>query len=229
MIVRVGWGVAEAPTLLASSGPIVVIDALRMSATAIVALHRGMTVVLVATPEEALRLKEEDPSLLTAGERAGAKIPELDLGNSPTQLLKQERSLAGRSLALTTGNGVPALLRVKDHAHLVLVGSPLNLRALTTRIKQERPSEFGLLLSGRNGEPAKEDAMTATLLLKRLGMAVPDTLPRPLPASELEAFFLATESAKRLIPLGYEADVRFCAKVDRYPIVPELRDGRLVR
>jgi len=228
MIVRVGWGAVEASTLLASSGPIVVIDALRMSATAIVAVHRGMTVVLVATPEEALRLKEEDPSLLTAGERAGAKIPELDLGNSPTRLLEQQH-LEGRSLALTTSNGVPALLGVKDHAHPVLIGSPLNLCALTTRIKQERPSEFGLLLSGRNGESAEEDAMTAALLLKRLGMAVPDTLPRPLPASELEAFFLNTESAKRLIPLGYEADVRFCAKVDRYPIVPELRDGRLVR
>lgn len=225
----IALGAAEAPTLLASDGPIVVIDALRMSATVIVALHLGMQVIPVSTPEEALRLKKEDPSILTAGERAGVKIPELELGNSPTQLLKQERSLAGRSLVLTTGNGVPVLLRVKDHMHPVLVGSPLNLSALATRLEQEQSSEFGLLLSGRNGEPAEEDAMTAALLLKRLEITIPHTLPQPLPTSTLEAFFFNTESAKRLIPLGYEPDVRFCALVDRYPIVPELRDARLIR
>ena len=227
MRLRLAWGAAEARTLLASAGPIVVIDALRMSATTIVAIHRGMNVVPVATSEEALRLKAEDPFLLTAGERGGAKIPELDLGNSPTQFLKQER-LKGRSLALTTGNGVLAFLGVKNHAHPVLIGSPLNLGALASSIQAKNPSELGLLLAGQNGAPAEEDAMTAALLIERLGMAVPEPLPRPVSSSKLEEFFLGTESATRLIPLGYEPDVRFCARVDRYPFVPELRDGRIV-
>lgn len=228
MRLRLAWGAAEAPTLLAPAGPIVLIDALRMSATTIVAVHCGMTVLPVATPEEALRLKAKDPSCLTAGERGGAKIPELNLGNSPTRLLERG-DLAGRTLALTTGNGVPALLGVRDHAHPVLIGSPLNLGALAAYIKAKNPAEVGLLLAGRNGAPAGEDAMTAALLLERLEIPVPETLPRPLPPPELEAFFFDTESASLLIPLGYAADVQFCATVDRYPTVPELHNARRIR
>jgi 2-phosphosulfolactate phosphatase len=225
MIVRLVWGGAEATALLRTCGPIIVIDALRMSATVIVALHRGMTIVPVATAEEALRSKNEE-GMLTAGERGGKKIAELDLGNSPTELLHQQ-GLEGRCLALTTSHGIPALLAVKDHAHPVLIGSPLNLGALVELIEQRHPPELALFLAGQTKNAAGEDAMTASLLLERLGVSTEADLPSPIPAADLEAFFLKTQSAARLLALGYEADVHFCAQVDRYPIVPEFRAGRI--
>jgi len=49
MIVRVARGIAGAISFGESHGPIVVIDALRMSATVIVALGLGMEVIPVAT------------------------------------------------------------------------------------------------------------------------------------------------------------------------------------
>ncbi len=228
MNIRVTHGAAGAHTLLESAGPIVVIDALRMSATVITALHLGMEVIPVATVKEALALK--DKGSLTAGEREGKKLPELDLGNSLTELLAFGRGsddLTEKSLALTTSNGVPALLAVADHPGAVFIGSPLNLSALAARIKNETREELALLLAGVDGRAAQEDAMTAALLLERLDEPIGSTLPSPGSSSDLEAFFLGTPAGQRLISLGYEQDVRLCASVDRYPIIPAFRDGRL--
>lgn len=228
MIVRVAHGVAGAISFEESHGPIVVIDALRMSATVIVALDLGMEVIPVATVEEALALK--NAGSLTAGERGGKRLSELDLGNSPTELLALERSsddLSGKPLALTTSNGVPALLAVADAPGLVFIGSPLNLSALATRINHEAPQELSLLLAGAEGKAAQEDAMTASLLLERLDEPIPSALPSPIPVGDLETLFLSTPSGQRLISLGYEQDVRLCSSVDRHPVVPVLCGERL--
>ena len=228
MIVRVAHGVAGASSLGESRGPIVVIDALRMSATVIVALHLGMEVIPVATVEEAMAVK--DKGGCTAGERGGKRLSELDLGNSPTELLALERSsddLTGKALALTTSNGIPALLAVADHSGAVLIGSPLNLSALATRISREAPQELSLLLAGVEGEAAQEDAVTASFLLERLDESILSTLPSPTPVGDLETLFLSTPSGQRLILLGYEQDVRLCARIDRYPVVPVFCKGRV--
>jgi 2-phosphosulfolactate phosphatase len=229
MIVRVAHGVAGAISFRESHGPIVVIDALRMSATVIVALHLGMEVIPVATEEEAMAVK--DKGGFTAGERGGERLSGLDLGNSPTELLALERSsgdLSGKALALTTSNGVPALLAVADYSGAVLIGSPLNLSALATRINREALQELSLLLAGvEEGKAAQEDAMTASLLLERLDGSILSTLPSPIPVGDLETLFSSTPSGQKLVSLGYEEDVRLCASVDRYPVVPVFRAGRV--
>ncbi len=228
MKIRVAHGAAGARALLKSPGPIVVIDALRMSATVIVALSLGMEVIPVATVKEALAHKNK--GCLTAGERGGKKLPELDFGNSPTELLPlgaRSDDLTGESLALTTSNGVPSLLAIADHPAPVLIGSPLNLSALAERIENETTEELSLLLAGVDGRAAQEDAVTAALLLERLDESIPSALPSPTPAGNLGKLFASTPSGQRLISLGYEEDVCLCASIDRYPIVPVFREGRV--
>ncbi len=221
-------GAAGAHGFLKSPEPIVVIDALRMTATVIVALHLGMEVIPVVTVKEALELR--DKGSLTAGERGGKKLPELDFGNSPTELLTlggRSDGFTGKSLALTTSNGVPTLLAVADRPGAVFIGSPLNLSALVTWIKNEPPEELSLLLAGVDGKTTQEDAMTAALLLERLDEPILSTLPSPIPVGDLGNLFASTPSGQRLISLGYEEDVYLCASVDRYPVVPRFRGGRL--
>jgi len=153
------------------------------------------------------------------------------LGNSPTELLALERAsgvLSGKALAITTSNGVPALLAVADHLGDVLIGSPLNLSALATWINHEAPPELSLLLAGvEEGKAAQEDAMTAALLLEHLDEPIPSALPSPTPVGDLETFFLSTPAGQWLISLGYEQDVRLCASADCYPIVPVFCEGRV--
>jgi len=228
MNLRVVRGAAGAKSLLQSPGPIVMIDALRMSATVIVALHLGMEVIPVATVKEAEVIRTTGG--LTAGERGGKKLPKLDYGNSPTELLSaggRSGALSGKALALTTSNGIPALLAVAGHRGAVFVGSPLNLFALAARIGDESPDALSLLIAEADETTAQEDAMTAALLLERLDHPIPPELPVPVRDEDVERFFLDTASGKKLAALGYEQDVRLCAGVDRYPIVPVFSEGRV--
>ena len=219
MIIRVAWGKSNAPSLMSSSGPIVVIDALRMSATVIAAIHLGMEVIPVASSKAALALKSN--KVLTAGERNGRKIDGLDLGNSPSELL-QEKKTGFSHLALTTTNGVPALFAVADHSAAVLIGSPLNLSALAEWIVDRSPGSLSFLLAGQEGDKNQEDAMTASLLLARLGVPIPKALPPPVPPAKLKDVFMETEAAQHLISLGYSKDVLLCSSIDRFSIVPRL-------
>ena len=219
MEVRLAYGASEGASLVGSDGPIVVIDALRMSATVIVACSRGMEVLPVATAAEALAWKSR--GALTAGERNGVKIPELDLGNSPRALLQLTGGVP-RLLALTTSNGVPALLSVAAHPQDVLIGSPLNLSALATHIRRISPHSLGILIAGRRGAEAAEDEMTAALILERIGVTAQHELPAPPPLDELESYFARTHSGRKLAALGYAQDVSLCARADLYPIIPRL-------
>lgn len=219
MEVQLAYGASEGTSLVGLDGPIVVIDALRMSATVLVACSRGMEVLPVATPREALAWKSR--GALTAGERNGVKIPELDLGNSPSALLQLNGSVP-RLLALTTSNGVPALLSVAAHSREVLIGSPLNLSALVTHISRVFPHSLGILIAGRRGTEAAEDEITAALILERLGVKARSGLPAPPSSDELKSYFARTHSGRKLTTLGYAADVALCAQLDRYSIVPRL-------
>ncbi len=219
MKVRIAYGAAEGASIVALDGPIVVIDALRMSATVVVACARGMEVVPVATVEEAIDWKRH--GALTAGERDGMKIPALDLGNSPVAVARLNGS-SPRVLALTTSNGVPAVLSVMAHSGEVLISSPLNLSALAAHIQHISPRELGIIVAGHRGVEAAEDEMTAALLLNRLEEEIPSDLPAPVPPTRLEDYFTASHSGRKLAALGYAADVSLCAQVDLYPIVPRV-------
>ena len=219
MIIRAAWGKSNASSLMSSSGPIVMIDALRMSATVIAAIHLGMEVIPVASSKAALALKSN--KVLTAGERNGRKIDGLDLGNSPSELL-QEKKTGFSYLALTTTNGVPTLFAVADHSAAVLIGSPLNLGALAEWIMDRSSGSLSFLLAGQKGDKNQEDAMTASLLLARLGVPIPKALPPPVPPAKLKDVFMETEAAQHLISLGYSKDVLLCSSIDRFSIVPRL-------
>ncbi len=207
----------DGSSLLGVDGPIVVIDALRMSATTIVACSLGLEVIPVATVEEAMEWGAR--GAITAGERDGWKVPTLDIGNSPTALRALD-GLLPRRLALTTTNGVPALLSVIGHPHEVLIGSPLNLSALAAQIGGA--AELGILIAGRRGPEAEEDEITAALLLERLGVNAPPGLPAPVPAAALPDRFAHTRSGRKLSSRGETDDVALCGRVDLYRIVPRV-------
>ena len=203
-------------------GVVVVIDALRASATVVTALASGMRAVkIVATPGECV-------GEVTAGERGGRKLAQVDHGNSPTELLRQR--YAGKQLTLTTTNGAEVLLTATAPTTEVLVGTTLNAAAVAaaaTRLAEARGCPVTLLKAGRNNRDAIEDALAAGEILRamrgvRLHGAAPPT------SSVLESEFVSGESGLNLAALGYSKDVHFCAQVDLYDVVPHLEDGLLV-
>jgi 2-phosphosulfolactate phosphatase len=87
----------------------VVIDVIRAFTTTHVAFERGVDEVLLAGEvDEAFALKERFGDYVLAGERDAIKVEGFDLGNSPYECTQID--LAGRSMILSTTNGVRATL-----------------------------------------------------------------------------------------------------------------------
>jgi phosphosulfolactate synthase (CoM biosynthesis protein A)/phosphosulfolactate phosphohydrolase-like enzyme len=216
-----GEGVHGALEARERGGVIVVIDALRASATMIAALAAGMAAIKpVTSPEECT-------GEVTAGERGGRKLPNCRHNSSPTELMRY--SYAGKTLVITSTNGVECLLSAAGPKSVVLVGSTINRRAVAGaagRLARKRGVPITLLMAGRNNQYAIEDALAAGEIARALPEA---RLHGELPSSQaLEADFFASPSGRSLSALGYADDVRFCAQLDRCDVVPVLIDGQLV-
>ena len=204
-------------------GVIVMIDALRASATIVTALEMGMTSV---RPVLSIADCVGD---VTAGERGGRKLPGLDHGNSPSELRKQE--YRGRQLVLTTTNGTEVLLAVGGGPATVLVGSALNASAVARAaiedaVRADVP--VTLLLAGRNNQSCIEDELVAAEILHAMGPEARLTGPPLETSASMVADFFDGESGQNLVRLGYAEDVHLCAQVDRSAVVPVLRGGVLV-
>ncbi|HTM45928.1 MAG TPA: 2-phosphosulfolactate phosphatase, partial [Polyangiaceae bacterium] len=206
-------------------GVVVLIDALRASATIVTALSMGMKSVLPVLSVEQCK------GDVTAGERGGRKLPTLDHGNSPTELLAHGKEYAGKTLGLTTTNGTECLFAASGPNNIVLVGTTLNASAVAAQaieLAKTRKSSITLLMAGRNNQPCIEDELAAGEILSRLGAAAQIQGSVPRMSSALEGDFFAGDSGRNLVNLGYADDVQFCAHLDRFNVVPVLRDGVLI-
>jgi len=216
-----GLGVHGALEARARGGVIVMIDALRASATMIAALEMGMAAV------KPVASAEECTGEVTAGERGGRKLPNCRHNNSPLELMRHH--YAGKTLVFTSTNGAECLLSAAGPESIVLVGSSLNRRAVAGaagRLARKRGVPITLLMAGRNNQYAVEDALAAGEIARALPEA---RLHGELPSTAaLEADFCASDSGRNLIALGYADDVRFCAQLDRCEVVPVLMKGQLV-
>jgi 2-phosphosulfolactate phosphatase len=219
--VHLGLGVHGALEARARGGIIVLIDALRASATMITALQMGMAAVKpVSNPEDCV-------GEVTAGERGGRKLPNCRHGNSPTELMRH--SYPGKTLVITTTNCTECLLSAAGPNSTVLIGSTLNRRAVAaaaSKLARERGAPVTLLMAGRNNQAAIEDALAAG----EIARALPDArMHGTLPSSTaLEADFCASPAGRNLISLGYADDVRFAAQLDQSDVVPVFENGLLV-
>ncbi len=218
-------GVSGAVAARGRGGVVVLIDALRASATIVTALQMGMRSV------RAVASVEECRGDVTAGERGGRKIPTLDHGNSPTELLARGEAYAGRSLVLTTTNGTECLLEAAGEDALVLIGTTLNAGSVGRRalaLAEARDCPVTLLMAGRNNQACLEDELAASEILAAMGPTARLQAPVPRASRGLEADFFRGASGANLVRLGYAEDVRYCAQLDTHQVVPVFRDGRLV-
>jgi 2-phosphosulfolactate phosphatase len=210
----------------------IVVDALRASATTVTALSLGVReVVPVLTVEEASAYLGRSAHRV-AGERAGAKCPGFDHGNSPVELLGAVDSLTGQTLVLSTSNGTRIVDAAREGAAAVFMGTTLNARAVAEAahaLAIARQREIILIAAGEYGEHAEEDACAARRIgahLHALGALCPTEVHRE---ECTQTIFATTYSADELRSLGYHDDITFCANSDVYDIAPILNGAGFVR
>src|SRR5207249_10597308 len=210
---------------------VVVIDVLRATTTIITALANGAKAVIpAATSEEAVRLASnlEKDGVLLAGERRSVRIEGFALGNSPREMVPAV--VAGKTIVLATTNGTPALVAAQG-GEPVLVGAPVNFKALVERVRALllEPRDLVIICAGREKQFAIEDAYTAGRLVKAVKkgtrkVALNDTARAALVLTEQFASWkeaLAdSEAALQLPEADLADDVTFAAKADRLGVVP---------
>ncbi len=104
-----------------AKGNVVVIDVLRAFTTAAVAFSRGAAeIILVGSVEEAFEWRKRLPGSLIMGEVGGFPVRGFDLGNSPSQVAKQD--LHGRTLIQRTSAGTQGVI-LSQNADILLACS----------------------------------------------------------------------------------------------------------
>jgi 2-phosphosulfolactate phosphatase len=127
--------------------------------------------ILVATPQEAFDLKQENGDLLLLGEVDGIPIDGFDLGNSPSEILKKGVSFfKGRTVVQRTSAGVQGVIAALDAADEVLPASYALAGSTARHILKKQPESVSLVSMGWALEViAPEDEWCARYLAYLLG------------------------------------------------------------
>jgi 2-phosphosulfolactate phosphatase len=221
----------------AKGAHVVVIDVLRASSTIVHACENGVErIIPVAEVEDATKLLPtlDRKKTLLCGEREGIKIEGFDLGNSPLEYAS--KVVKGKTLILSTSNGTVAIT-ASAAAKEIVIGCFLNLGHVVSHVLSSRPKKVALLCAGNLGQFALEDFVCGGHLVQRLVESSRAKLTlndgavaaRALAASMTDAGEVVRNSShgQLLAELGFEADLEFCSRIDKYGTVPTVVDGRI--
>lgn len=215
---------------------IVIVDVLRSCTSIVVALaHRAAKIIPVESVEEATRLAQTlDPkSLLLCGERDGRKVSGFDLGNSPGEYDRER--VEGATLIFASTNASPLMAGLLE-GHEQRLLAYVNVGALTAAVRAEG-HDLAIVCAGKNGRFALEDTACAGALIRRLsdgggGVLLNDAAEMAREYDRAhghapETILRKSEHGRDLVDLGFEDDLAVCARVDSFPLVPVLREGRI--
>jgi 2-phosphosulfolactate phosphatase len=207
--------VAFTPDEVLEAPVAVVVDVLRATSTIAQALASGYERVYCCREvKDALRLREQLGEGLLGGERSAVKIEGFDIGASPREVLEPR----GETLIYSTTNGTRAVLAAEAACREVLLGSLLNLSAVTRAVQDD----CVIVCAGFQGTFALDDAYCAGRIVELLDGEVTDAakasaiLARSFPSPH-EALLARTYG-----PPGLEEDIKFCAQEDVVEVVPRL-------
>jgi 2-phosphosulfolactate phosphatase len=212
---------------------VVIVDIFRATSCIVTGLANQVErIIPVATPKECKELQKQ--GFVAAGEQLGLKVEGFDVGNSPLSYL--DSVMKGRSVALTTTNGVKALKQAES-AYQIVIGAFLNLSAVTDYIKSQEKDVL-VVAAGWRGHFNLEDSLFAGALVEK--------------AIENEDFETETDSAwaalnlyqnvkdnldkalksanhyQRLLKFDCQKDIDFCLTIDTYKCLPILKNGELI-
>lgn len=214
----------------------VIIDILRATSSIVTAISNGAKKVIpVEDMSDAVKIAHTmDPKdYLLCGEKNGVKIEGYNLGNSPLEYTKDE--VKGKTLILNTTNGTKAIKK-SSLANQIYIGSFLNQHSVLDMLRN-LDDEVALVCSGWEGRQALEDTLFAGSLIYHLfdGKLPSDAKDGAKVAfglfekfgEDLVSTISASDHAKRLAELVPEGDVPFCCEVDKFSVLPGMKDGIL--
>lgn len=227
--VSIGAGRKRAKKAAARGNVIILVDTLRATSTITCALVCGAKCVIPVKTLSKARSSLGKRNTIVCGERGGRKIENLDLGNSPTEMLKNKNLISGKRLVLTTSNATDCLSSIGNNNGTILAGSSLNVSAVAhaaCHYAKKTERDIFILCAGRKGKNTEEDRITAALIKKEIAKIMNSGVYSAKPKKKLR--LLKTVSGKRLTRLGYKEDVKLCSTVNSIPSVAKFKRGRFI-
>lgn len=215
----------------------VVIDVLRATTTIATAIANGARCVIpCGSPQAAREMRDglAGESVVLGGERKGLRIPGFELDNSP--LAYTQEAVGDKTVIITTTNGTEAMVRAERAGELVCAAF-VNAAAVCDWLAAQ-PGPLAIVCAGTEGRPTREDELCAGLLISRLYERGCRMNLSPCAAAALEEWRGVTslalalrecEHARYLTEIGFGADVEYAAQLDALAVVPQRRDGALVK
>src|ERR1700674_4474220 len=149
-----------------ASGTVAVIDVFRAFTTAAVALARGASrIVMVASVEEALALRDNGVGEICMGEVRGRRPPGFDFGNSPFELSRA--NVAGMTIIQRTSAGTQGIVAAK-HAERLYAASLVTANATARALLHGSPDRITLVAMGNNAEVRTDEDELCAIHLRNL-------------------------------------------------------------
>jgi 2-phosphosulfolactate phosphatase len=211
---------------------VVVIDILRATSCMTTAIAHGVkSIIPVATLDECSKFKKL--GYISAAEREGKMAEGFDLGNSPYSYM--DKSLAGKTIAMTTTNGTLAITKSKK-AEEIIVGSFLNLSSVISYLEKQ-PNDVLLLCAGWKGSVNVEDTLFAGAVIDGISSEFFSDFDAAITAKtlynaarkDLTGFIANSSHVRRLKKLNITKDIDFCLQSDLYNVIPVLKGNELVK
>ena len=211
----------------------VVADIFRATTSICAAMDFGVSEVIpVAGLEEARKMKEQ--GYLVACERDGKLLEFADIGNSPSDFFKDP--LKGKEVVFSTTNGTKAIHQVAEEADEVIVGSFLNVQAITDHLTEMNENVVVLCASWKNLFNL-EDTLFAGALSEALLKSGFETECDSAKASvdlwekaksDLPTYLRKSSHRNRLNHLLTEKDYLLSLSLNTSRIIPKWENGRLI-
>ncbi len=206
----------------------IAVDVLRATSTIATALEAGAEAIQVfADLDSLVAASASHPShlCLRAAERGGAKVEGFDLGNSPLDCTRDR--VAGKRIFMSTTNGTRTLERLQA-APMVIAAALINLGSVLDYLTRAQPENIWIVGSGWEGSFSLEDTVCAGAIADRLAdrcelandeaIAARALFQQWHPA--LGDLLRAASHGKRLLRLGCDADLDYCARLDAIDVLP---------
>ena len=220
---------------------VVIIDALRASATIVTAFESNVkTIIPTHSIEEGLVLKESYKDAVFSAEIDGVKVDVADVGNSPTGLKRLLKKKPCKVLILRTSAGSQLIKKAEKLGFgEIIVGSFLNAYAVAKYLSMKK-EDVGIVCAGYNKKFfAIEDFLAAGLIISEINglleddvdledQALASFLAFQASKENLYEVILQGRSAKRIIEIGEDEDISASLRVNSSSVVPIVIKGSIV-
>jgi 2-phosphosulfolactate phosphatase len=217
---------------------VVVIDVLRACTTIVTALANGAKEIIpVSSVESAVKISGNlfGDVILLGGERNGKLIEGFNLSNSPQEYT--EEVVKNKSIIFSTTNGSQAMVKSR-YARNLVVGCFVNVSRVVEFIR-EINADFSIICAGKQGAFCIEDAVCTGMIIQKLDEAgISDML---LSDAALASMVLYKNYGKNILnmmkksehggylsEIGFGDDLKVCAGIDTYSVLPIL-SGNVIK